>query len=86
LNKPGRAVADGGTADGQEAKQIVNVILQQSRLAYRAVRGARDEGQDMVEYALLVGLLSVFALAVIILVGPTLVNTFQTVVNGLGLA
>jgi Flp pilus assembly pilin Flp len=40
----------------------------------------------MVEYALLVGLLSVFALAIIILVGPALRSTFQTIVNGLGLA
>jgi len=40
----------------------------------------------MVEYALLVGLLSVFALAIIILVGPAVKSTFQYIVNGLEIA
>jgi Flp pilus assembly pilin Flp len=62
------------------------LIWERTRLALRVVRGQRDEGQDMVEYALLVGLLSVFALAVIVLVGPAVKDTFQYVVNGLGLA
>lgn len=64
----------------------MNLIWERTRLALRVVRGQRDEGQDMVEYALLVGLLSVFALAVIVLVGPAVKDTFQYVVNGLGLA
>lgn len=51
-----------------------------------SLRWRREEGQDMVEYALLVGLLSVFALAIIILVGPAVKSTFQYIVNGLGTA
>jgi pilus assembly protein Flp/PilA len=46
----------------------------------------REEGQDMVEYALLAALISIVAIAIIILVGPYLKNLFQDVVNGLGSA
>jgi pilus assembly protein Flp/PilA len=43
----------------------------------------REEGQDMIEYALLAALISIVAIAVIILIGPYLKNLFQDVVNGL---
>ena len=43
----------------------------------------REEGQDMIEYALLAALIAIAAIAVIILVGPELKNLFQDVVNGL---
>jgi pilus assembly protein Flp/PilA len=43
----------------------------------------REEGQDMIEYALLAALISIAAIAVIILVGPELKNLFQDVVNAL---
>jgi pilus assembly protein Flp/PilA len=46
----------------------------------------REEGQDMIEYALLAALISIVAIAVIILVGPYLRNLFQDVVNALGTA
>ncbi len=46
----------------------------------------REEGQDMVEYALLAALISIVAIAIILLVGPYLKNLFQDVVNGLGSA
>ena len=46
----------------------------------------REEGQDMVEYALLAALISIVAIAIIILVGPYLVDLFQDIVNGLGAA
>jgi pilus assembly protein Flp/PilA len=45
-----------------------------------------EEGQDMIEYALLAALISIVAIAVIILVGPYLRNLFQDVVNALGSA
>lgn len=41
-----------------------------------------DEGQDMIEYALLAALISIAAIAIIVLVGPSLQNMFQDVVNG----
>src|SRR5438067_2183195 len=45
-----------------------------------------EEGQDMIEYALLAALISIVAIAIIILVGPYLKNLFQDVVNGLASA
>jgi len=47
-------------------------------------RRASDEaGQDMVEYALLLGLLSTAAIAFVVLVGPQLASTFSTIVSSL---
>lgn len=46
----------------------------------------REEGQDMVEYALLAALISIVAIAIIILIGPYLQDLFQDIVNGLGTA
>jgi Flp pilus assembly pilin Flp len=43
----------------------------------------REEGQDMIEYALLAALISIVAVAVIILIGPFIGDVFQDVVNGL---
>lgn len=44
----------------------------------------RDEdGQDLVEYALLCGLLSIIAVTIIVLVGPQIATSFQCVVNQL---
>jgi Flp pilus assembly pilin Flp len=42
-----------------------------------------DSGQAVIEYALLAVLLSLVALAMIVLVGPELKSLLQTVVNGL---
>lgn len=47
---------------------------------------SREDGQDMVEYALLLGMISVAALAIIVLVGPQISDTFQFLVNGLASA
>lgn len=46
----------------------------------------QEEGQDMIEYALLAALISIVAIAIIVLVGPYLKDLFQDVVNGLGTA
>lgn len=46
----------------------------------------REEGQDMIEYALLAALISIVAIAIVLLVGPYLKNLFQDVVNGLASA
>ena len=45
---------------------------------------SREEGQDMIEYALLAALISIVAIAIIILLGPYLKDLFQDVVNALG--
>ena len=46
----------------------------------------REEGQDMIEYALLAALISIVAIGIILLIGPYLKNLFQDVVNGLNSA
>ena len=46
----------------------------------------QEEGQDMVEYALLAALISIVAIAIILLVGPYLDNLFSDIVNALGSA
>ena len=43
----------------------------------------REEGQDMVEYALLAALISIVAIAIIVLIGPYLKNLFNDVANAL---
>ena len=43
----------------------------------------KEEGQDMVEYALLAALIAISAIAIIILVGPEIKKLFQDVINGL---
>jgi pilus assembly protein Flp/PilA len=47
---------------------------------------SREEGQDMIEYALLAALISIVAIAIIVLIGPYLKDLFQDVVNALGQA
>ena len=46
----------------------------------------REDGQDMIEYALLAALISIVAIAIIVLIGPYLKDAFQDVVNGLASA
>jgi Flp pilus assembly pilin Flp len=60
---------------------------------YRRVRRAtreyfldHEEGQSMVEYALVATLISIVAVTVILLFGPYLDNLFGDVVNGLSSA
>ena len=56
----------------------------QDMLKNLVARLEREEGQDMIEYALLAALISIVAIAIILLVGPYLKNLFQDVVNALG--
>lgn len=42
-----------------------------------------ERGQDIVEYALLASLISIFALATIQLIGPLLVTIYQAIVTAL---
>jgi pilus assembly protein Flp/PilA len=44
----------------------------------------RQRGQGMIEYALIVGLISIAAIAIITLIGPQLVALFTDVLEGLG--
>ncbi|MGH2447239.1 MAG: Flp family type IVb pilin [Chloroflexota bacterium] len=40
-----------------------------------------EDGQDMIEYALLAALISIFAIAAIVLVGPKISNLFSQVTS-----
>ncbi len=63
------------------------LVTQQTRLYTLIARlNEREEGQDMVEYALLAALISIAAIAVIIGIGPKLITIFQNVVSGLNTA
>ncbi|GAC1319857.1 MAG: hypothetical protein NVSMB22_03550 [Chloroflexota bacterium] len=47
---------------------------------------SREEGQDMIEYALLAALISIVVIAIIIALGPYIQNLFQDVINALNSA
>ena len=60
------------------------LVTQQLKIQSRIVNLLnREEGQDMIEYALLAALISIVAIAIIVLVGPYLKDLFQDVVNAL---
>ena len=67
---------------------VIETVVQAQLLLRDALRGSlkREEGQDMIEYALLAALISIVAIAIIVLVGPYLKDLFQDVVNGLNSA
>jgi pilus assembly protein Flp/PilA len=70
-------------------REAVTRFLVDSQLKLRELVSTlttREEGQDMVEYALLAALISIVAIAIIVLIGPYLKDLFQDVVNGLGAA
>jgi pilus assembly protein Flp/PilA len=46
----------------------------------------KEDGQDMVEYALLIGLITLGTIAMVVLVGPSIKNLFQSIVNNLDAA
>jgi Flp pilus assembly pilin Flp len=76
---------DSSTSHSPQEEPLTNFVMNSylrttSRL--RQFPGGED-GQDMIEYALLAALISIVAIAVIILIGPYLKNLFQDVVNAL---
>jgi pilus assembly protein Flp/PilA len=63
-----------------------NLMLEMASLLSPATKKSHsspEEGQGMIEYGLLVALISIAAVAVIVLIGPQLSSTFQTIVNAL---
>jgi len=44
----------------------------------------REQGQGLVEYALILVLVAIVVIAVLLLVGPQIANIFSKVTNGLG--
>jgi pilus assembly protein Flp/PilA len=45
--------------------------------------GSSEEGQGLVEYALILVLVSVAALALMLLIGPQISNMFQNILDGM---
>jgi len=43
----------------------------------------KEEGQGMVEYALLVGLIAVVVIAVLVLLGPAIAAKFQQIIDAI---
>lgn len=43
----------------------------------------REEGQGLVEYALILVLVAIVVIAILILIGPQIANVFSQVTNGL---
>ncbi len=44
----------------------------------------QEEGQGLVEYALILVLVAVVVIAILLLLGPIIGNTFSAIVSGLG--
>ncbi|MBI5653909.1 MAG: Flp family type IVb pilin [Chloroflexi bacterium] len=44
----------------------------------------REEGQGLVEYALILVLVAVVVIAILLLLGPQIGNVFSRITNGLG--
>ena len=43
----------------------------------------REEGQGLVEYALILALVAIVVIAILLLLGPIIGNVFSTIVNNL---
>jgi len=50
---------------------------------YVSSKVREEEGQGMVEYALLVGLIAVVVIGVLVLLGPAIAAKFQTIIDNL---
>jgi Flp pilus assembly pilin Flp len=55
-------------------------------LDHLALPPQREDGQDMIEYALLAAIISVVAIAIVLLIGPYLAYMFKDVVNAFAAA
>ena len=44
----------------------------------------REEGQGLVEYALILVLVAIVVIAVLLLLGPIIGNVFSSIISGLG--
>lgn len=50
-------------------------------LNYFLSRLKNEKGQGMVEYALIIGLVSIVAIAVLVFLGPAIADIFQDIIN-----
>ena len=63
--------------------QLINNLVTSILARIQTVRDEREEGQTMVEYGLIVALISIAAIVTIGLVGDELIVVFNKVINGL---
>jgi pilus assembly protein Flp/PilA len=71
---------------GERKRDMMHMTVVQVEMLVERMKNHfnREEGQDMVEYALLAALISIVAIALIVLIGPYLDNLFKDVANALG--
>lgn len=60
-----------------------NIMLLTNIFTYFTGLISREDGQGMVEYILLVGLIALAVVAVLLLLGPAIAAQFQEVINNL---
>jgi pilus assembly protein Flp/PilA len=53
------------------------------KLNYLKSLFSRNEGQGMVEYALLIGLIAIVVIAVLVFLGPAIADQFQEIIDNL---
>jgi pilus assembly protein Flp/PilA len=68
--------------------QIKNIVYNRVRVFYYYTGGfvmlflPREEGQGLVEYALILVLVAIVVIAILTLLGPTIGNVFSRIVTG----
>lgn len=78
-------------ASSKRRRQFRDVypIVSNSEIAYKESKEAttmylpREEGQGLVEYALILVLVAVVVIAILALLGPQIANIFSRITNGL---
>ena len=60
---------------------MINYFMNLIDVLFLKVR--EEDGQGMVEYALLIGLIAVFVIAILVLLGPAIVAKFQAIIDAL---
>jgi pilus assembly protein Flp/PilA len=64
--------------------RLINEALLRVMATYEALRPRREEGQTLVEYALIVGLVSIAAILVMIVMGTAIGGVFTKITSKLG--
>jgi len=90
LDSPLAVIATCRAARGCEAKYGLIVAATGGRFSNSRGKGVnkmlfmpREEGQGLVEYALILVLVAIVVIAILLLLGPAVGNVFSTIVNAI---
>jgi pilus assembly protein Flp/PilA len=61
-----------------------SVVVEATKGAKQMLYNAREAGQGLVEYALILVLVAVVVIAILTLLGPAIGNVFSTIANSFG--